>query len=624
MTTPKVLPVRAIGFDRRLPLAGLIAILGAVATILVVGAGPASAASPPTVTTGQAVEVKRATAVLTEGFVNPEGAATAYYFEYGPEACKAIVGTCGAATETRGPFTEPLATAPLKLTRLKPGTTYHYWIVASNAMGTAHGEEQTFHTATAEPKEYLFDNVLAKRGSERPNTVAVNQVTGDVYVYSRGADPQIEQFDAAGEWQSSVEMAPSGGFQLAVDNSGGSEQGDVYVTSEHGLHTAGGAVYKFDRTGSSDPSDEGALLPDTTTPTIGEGVVSLPQGVAVDASGNVYIASASGTVSEFSSTGSVIEENLITGLFEPTALAIDAAGNIYVAGESGTTEYTPTGACVEPGVNPGECTNIDSESDKGVALDAAGDVFVSEAGTGTVREYGPAVGHPAIQNPVLEQAAEPRGLAVNDASRALYVAERGEREGGVQAVEAFRFFAAEPAAVETEPATSVDSAAAALNGTVNPNGGEAAEYYFEYGAAPCDGATGTCGTVASEQSELPLTGDAPIPVTVGLEGLAPDTTYHYWVVSVNEASGIEHGAERTFTTGSPESSQEQIPGETPLEVKTAGSPPPAFPLLTGIVPPTAPKAQPGKGKPKPKACRKGFERKKGRCVKRSHARRRKK
>jgi hypothetical protein len=560
----------------------------AVSVSVILGGGLVSLsapvwASPPTVTTGEAKNVKRATALLEEGTVNPEGLETAYYFEYGPEACDTTTKTCGVSTAAKSPFTQPFVMEPLKLTRLKPGTTYHYWIVASNADGTVQGEEKTFTTSTTEPAEYVFERDLSGLSFVKPFSVAVNQATGDTYVYERGVSPiSLGQFNAEGAFQSSTEVAPAGAFfQVAVDNATGPEQGDVYIAG-------GGKVYKFDRAGAVDPTDEGALVPDTTTPTIGEGVVSEPKGVAVDSSGNVYVASYSegeGTysVSEFSAaTGTVIKEKMITGTGNPFALAIDQAGNFYVSGTAGTVEYNSTGACTEP--SPGECEKLNAESNKGVAVNASGNIFVSDVESKMVREYA-AAGHVSIPNPELERPREPRGLATNNTPDSLYIAEFEEEGIGRNAVEILKFFEARPVEVTTESATQINGDVEALNGGVNPGGVEPAEYYFEYGTEPCNVATGTCGTIAVEQSAAPLTGNITIPVSARLENLTPNTTYHFWIVGVNENSGVGHGEEQTFTTGptSPPPPGFSPPEGTAPESKTPASSP-VYPLLTSIKP----------------------------------------
>jgi hypothetical protein len=542
-------------------------------------------------TTLPASVVQRATALLN-GTVNPEGAAATYYFEYGVSPCDAAAGTCGTRTQTRGPVTESAAVEPFKLQALKPGVTYHYWIVAANAQGTLHGSEQSFTTDVAEPTEYRFVKDL-----EGGHTfggalgIAVNQETRDVYAYDSG-EHVIEQFSPAGTALSSVGVTAGGiDIQVAVDNSCFYQKlaepacktkdpanGDVYITNE------GGVVDRFTANASGELQAAG---------TLGEGVaaVSEPEGVALDAEGNVYVASyGSGSVSKFSASGTVIDESFITGLSAPEAIAVDPSGNIYVDAGGGAVEYSPAGGCVDPGANPGECVPLaDSESGKGIALDAAGDVFVAEyhggSSTGNVHEYAPGT-HSPIINPRIEEPgalAGVKGLAVDDTTGTLYA-----DEGSV--VKVFEQIGFAPVIVQTQPASALSSTTEALHATVNPNSlHEPAEYFFEYGTAPCDMAAETCGSQASEPSEVPLNGQEPIEVTVAVEALAPNTTYHYWVVGRNEHSGTTHGEEATFTTG-PEAG---APAKDETEHKApAGATPPegtAFPTLTSLAPVPGPK-----------------------------------
>jgi streptogramin lyase len=559
----------------------------ALVSLLALGGTTAWAAGPPTATTEPATAVKRANAVLN-GAVNPEGAATLYYFEYGPAACDAAAKTCGMRTQATGPVTEPVATEPLKITRLKPGTTYHFWLVASSASGTVTGAEQAFTTVVAEPKEYVFEKEIKGPNELKftnPLGVGINQETGDVYVSDKGAIPVvIDQFNAAGEFQSSTKLPPGSEedatFSLTVDNSHVSgHQGDVYITD-----ITQGIVYKFK------PDATGKIELDKNTPKIGEGVVSEPRGVAVDSSGNVYITSEPGTVSKFSSTGAMLSKELIKGLSSPLGLAVDAAGNIYVAEASGTVEYNPAGACFKTGVNPGECQPIVTDESQGVAVDPAGNVFLSDFITNTVKEYGPAPENQRIENIELERAGAftefPRGLAINDTNQTLYVVERGA------VVKVFRFLNVKPVVVKTEPATQVSGPVEALNGTVNPGGQEPAEYYFEYGTEPCDTVAETCGTVAVEPSEVPFVGNEAVPVSVRLENLAPNTKYHAWIVGVNEESGVSHGEELTFTTGRPPPSPPEPPSEGSAPESGTPASSPVFPLLTSIAPVPLPKVPP--------------------------------
>lgn len=116
-----------------------------VAIVLGVPAGVALAASSPTVTTGAATGVATSSAVLN-GTVNPNGAKTSYFFEWGPTAAfgsQSKSTSAGAGTKSVSVKTTPAG--------LIPGTTYYYRLDATNSAGTALGATRTFHTAGNPP-----------------------------------------------------------------------------------------------------------------------------------------------------------------------------------------------------------------------------------------------------------------------------------------------------------------------------------------------------------------------------------------------------------------------------------------------------------------------------------------
>jgi hypothetical protein len=83
-----------------------------------------------------------------EGTVNPNGADTHYYFEYGTTStlyekyAPALPGSdVGGGTTTTA--------VSAALTKLAQNTTYYYRIVASSSSGTSYGEEQQFRTHSA-------------------------------------------------------------------------------------------------------------------------------------------------------------------------------------------------------------------------------------------------------------------------------------------------------------------------------------------------------------------------------------------------------------------------------------------------------------------------------------------
>ena len=101
----------------------------------------ALAAGKATVTTGNAANVTPSTASLL-GKVNPNGAATAYFFQIGPTV---LYGAQTAPTAVPGTGTKAVSVvAPVGA--LAPATLYHYRLVASNQFGITRGADRTFKT----------------------------------------------------------------------------------------------------------------------------------------------------------------------------------------------------------------------------------------------------------------------------------------------------------------------------------------------------------------------------------------------------------------------------------------------------------------------------------------------
>ena len=116
-------------------------ILVAAVTAAIASAAPAAAAvTKPTVTTGGAARVTQTSATLT-GKVNPNGARTTYFFQYGTSK---LYGSTTGPTDAGAGTAAKAAAADL--TGLAPFTKYHYRLVAENSKGTTVGGDRTFTT----------------------------------------------------------------------------------------------------------------------------------------------------------------------------------------------------------------------------------------------------------------------------------------------------------------------------------------------------------------------------------------------------------------------------------------------------------------------------------------------
>lgn len=99
---------------------------------------------PPSVHTENPSSLGQVSVTLN-GTVNPnEGDISQCQFEYGASEA---YGSTSACVPPPGEGTSPVAVSA-SLTGLRPGTTYHFRIVATNAGGTSHGADETFETAS--------------------------------------------------------------------------------------------------------------------------------------------------------------------------------------------------------------------------------------------------------------------------------------------------------------------------------------------------------------------------------------------------------------------------------------------------------------------------------------------
>jgi DNA-binding beta-propeller fold protein YncE len=235
---------------------------------------------------------------------------------------------------------------------------------------------------------------------------------------------------------------PSG---VAVDG-----QGNVYVADTYSMVirkiSSAGDVSTLAGNGSSTSIDG----PDSTASFF------FPFGIAVDAHGNIYVSELDNKIRMISTSGVVttLAGNLgrvgsanglgtMASFNQPSGIAVDASGNIYVAdaGNNLIREISPAGM-VSTLAGSGAAGSANSSSldmasfnhPMGVAVDAAGNVYVADAGNNLIREIQPlrgvitlaGTGSPSSLNGALAKSTfkYPTGIAVDVAGQ-LYIADNG-------------------------------------------------------------------------------------------------------------------------------------------------------------------------------------------------------
>lgn len=212
---------------RRLHGVGRIALGALLAGCIATGAAlaetpaPAPTPRPPLPYSGYPARIGSETATINAA-VNPRGAETSYYLQYGPSL---TYGFQTQALSVGGGTAE--VKVSVALTGLQADTTFHYRLVAVNSAGTAIGPDRAFITkkipltltVTVAPNPDPFGTPLSVSGnlagSENANQELVLQY--DPYPYKQGfldlGRPELS--DATGDFSFTVPSL-AGSAQLRV------------------------------------------------------------------------------------------------------------------------------------------------------------------------------------------------------------------------------------------------------------------------------------------------------------------------------------------------------------------------------------------------------------------------
>ena len=249
-----------------------------------------------------------------------------------------------------------------------------------------------------------------------PSGVAVDN-TGNVYV-ADFANHTIRKITAAGEVATLAGLAGTAGSDngtggaarfnypaaVAVDSAG-----NVYV-ADMGNHT----IRKVTPAGVVTTLAGLAGAHGTTDATGAAARFNQPQGLAVDSAGTLYVAdtsnstirkvTAAGVVTTLAgragSSGSADRTGGLARFNSPTGVAVDSTGNVYVADYNNSTlrQVTPAGGVTtiaglrfSPGNADGTGTAAKFNYPLGIALDSAGNAYVADTFNNTIRKGTPPV-----------------------------------------------------------------------------------------------------------------------------------------------------------------------------------------------------------------------------------------
>jgi uncharacterized repeat protein (TIGR01451 family) len=496
---------------------------------------------PPIVETLFATNITATSADLW-GSVYGNGSAVAGYFEYG------LTDSYGSKSPQFFGAGNPVEDFDAVITNLAPSTTYHFRIVAFNAVAEGLGDDMTFTTANLVgqppptvqtlPASSITTGSAILNATVNPNGLETHAYFEYGTTTSYGSTTALEDLGAGGavqDLQYALNLASGTTYHYRIDayNSAGTSLGaDVVFT-----------------TGTTQPPPTVQTLPAssvTDSSAVLNGNVN-PNG---DSSTSAYfeygLTTSYGTITTQTGIGATAQNfsATISGLTPSTTYhyRIDAAntgGSSRGADATFTTAAVPVqppptvqtlganlvttnGAFINATVNPNGA-DTDAYFEWGTTPSYGNETTLEDLGSGT-----------AVQSINSYLTLAP--------STTYYYRIVAYNSGGTSFGTDTNFttlaMPQPPPTVQVQPATLVTTTTAVLNGTVNPNGADT-HAQFQWGATTSYGNTTILADVGSGSSSQNLQGK--------IGALAPSTTYHYRIYADN-SGGTSYSPDATFTT----------------------------------------------------------------------------
>ena len=497
----------------------------------------------PAVVTEEVSSIAQTSATLN-ATVNPNGQeASECHFEYGPTTS---YGTTVPCKPSPGSGNNPVEVSA-SLTGLSPNTTYHFRIVATNTGGTSRGADASFKTLPDRPTvvtglaSAVTQTTATLNATVNPNGGSVSSCKLEYGpTESYGSSASCLPSPGSGSSPVGVSAAVTGlsanttyHFRVVAANAGGTGTG-----SDGTFKTLPNPPTVV--TGSGSPvTQTTATLNATVNPNGGEvSSCKLEYGPTQS-----YGSSAACSPSPGSGNGAVTVSAAVGSLSPNTTyhfrvVATNPGGTSSGGDQTFKTlpnpptvvtkaalSITQTSATLNATVNPN-----------------GGEVSSCKLEYGPAQSYGSSAAcspSPGSSGSAVAVSAAVVGLSPNTTYHFRIVATNAGGTG-TGSDGTFKTLP-NPPTVETEKASFPPTPTeATLNATVNPNGGEISNCYFEYGETISYGSSAPC-------SSLPGSGSSPAAASASVTGLIKNTTYHYRIVATN-AGGTGRGADQTFET----------------------------------------------------------------------------
>ena len=510
---------------RRYRLSVLLAAALAIGAINV----PGAAAAAPVAITGTVSAVGGTSATLN-GTVNPGGATTEWWFEY---------GTSTAYGSTTTPTGVGSGVVNLSVSRalsgLAPATTYHYRLVAKNTSATTNGADGLFTTASPPVVVTSAASGVGPTGATLGGTVNPSGQSTD-WTIEYGTSTSYGTKTAAtsagsGTTSKTVSIAVGSltpgktyHFRVVATSSAGTTAGAdmTFVTAEPPTAVTSAAS----SIGTTSARLNGSVNPNRRTTTY-----SFEIGTTT-AYGTKTSSSSAGSGSNSTNVSKTVNGLTPGTMYHFRVVATSDAGTVTGADRTFTTQSAPTvvtGAAA--GVGPTSATLGGSLNPNGRSTS-----WTFEYGTSTAYGSRTSSRGAGSGTATLAVAAAVSNLTPGATYHFRLVA--SSSLGTTRGVDA-TFVTSGGPTVATGPVNfaTLTLTSARVTGTVHPRG-LPTSWWIEYGRTS---RYGFRTAVAS------LGGSADLPVGARLRGLTPGVRWHYRVVA-QSSGGSSTGADASFST----------------------------------------------------------------------------